>query len=107
MPRPEFLVTPGPLTPSAQAPEKFPFRRFLRRFTPMERARELYRRAQQPLNRSILENVLAEMRIEWSVSESDLARIPESGPVVVTSNHPLGCSTAPCWARCFRACAPT
>jgi len=90
MPRPEFLVTPGPLTPSAQAPEQFPFRRFLRRFTPMERARELYRRAQQPLNRSILENVLAEMRIEWSVSESDLARIPESGPVVVTSNHPFG-----------------
>ena len=90
MPRPEFLVAPGPLTPPAQVPDPFQFRRLLRRFTPTERARELYRRAQQPVNRSILENVLAEMRVEWIVSDSDLARIPENGPVVVTSNHPFG-----------------
>jgi len=57
---------------------------------PMERARELYRRAQQPVNRSILENVLAEMRIELVVRESDLACIPVNGAAVVTSNHPFG-----------------
>jgi len=90
MPRPEFLVTPGPLTPSAQVPDPFPFQRLLRRFTPMERARALYRRAQQPVNRSILENILAEMRIELVVRESDLARIPVNGAAVVTSNHPFG-----------------
>lgn len=56
----------------------------------MERVRELYRRAQQPVNRSILENVLSEMRIECQVANADLARIPLSGPVVVTSNHPFG-----------------
>jgi len=62
----------------------------MRRFMPLERVRQLYRHAQQPVNRSILENVLAEMRVEFSVSDSDLARIPENGPAVVTSNHPFG-----------------
>jgi putative hemolysin len=42
------------------------------------------------VNRSILENVLAEMRVEFAVSDADLARIPETGPAVVTSNHPFG-----------------
>lgn len=56
----------------------------------MERIRALYRRARQPINRSILENVLAEMRIEIKISASDLARIPANGPVVVTANHPFG-----------------
>ena len=90
MPRPEFLVARGPLTPPAQVPDPFPFQRLVRRFLPMERVRELYRRAQQPVTRSILENVLAEMRVEFVVSESDLARIPENGAAVVTSNHPFG-----------------
>jgi putative hemolysin len=56
----------------------------------LERLRALYRRAQQPLNRSILENVLAEMRIECAVSDADFARVPASGPTVVTANHPFG-----------------
>lgn len=57
---------------------------------PLERVQELYRRAQQPVNRSILENVLAEMRVDYRVTDSDLARIPVIGPVIVTANHPFG-----------------
>lgn len=90
MPSPEFFVAPGPLAQPPQVPDPFPFQRLVQRFRPMERARELYRRAQQPVNRSILENVLAEMRVKVMVRESDLARIPEHGPAVVTSNHPFG-----------------
>jgi putative hemolysin len=90
MPRPGLLVTPGPMTPPAQMPDPFPFRSLMQRLMPMERLRQLYRRVQQPVNRSILENVLAEMRVEWRISEADLARIPENGPAVVTSNHPFG-----------------
>jgi putative hemolysin len=90
MPRPEFFLAPGPLTPPPQVSDPFLFQRLVRRFLPMERARELYRRAQQPVNGSILENVLAQMRVEFVVRESDLAGIPENGPAVVTSNHPFG-----------------
>jgi putative hemolysin len=75
---------------SAQGPDLFPFGRLGRRTTPMDRIRELYRRAQQPVNRPILDNVLAEMRVHYHASQSDLARIPTAGPVVVTANHPFG-----------------
>jgi putative hemolysin len=71
-------------------PDLFPFRGLGARFLPIRRIRELYRRAQQPVNRSLLENVLAEMRVQYRVANSDLARIPVSGPVLVTANHPFG-----------------
>ncbi len=90
MPTSDLFVSPGHLSSPAHTPNPFPFQRFVRRFLPMERVRELYHRAQQPVNRSILENVLAEMRVEFVVSDDDLARIPENGPAVVTSNHPFG-----------------
>jgi putative hemolysin len=75
---------------STRGPDLFPFRGLFQHLLPIERIRDLYRRAQQPVNRSLLENVLTEMGVEYSVSDSDLARIPASGPVVVTSNHPFG-----------------
>ena len=56
----------------------------------MQRIRALYQRAQLPVNRSLLENLLSEMRVECRVADADLARIPARGPVVVTSNHPFG-----------------
>ena len=89
MPTSGLLAGPSPGS-SVQGPDLFPFRRSVQRLLPMERIRELYRRAQQPVNRSLLENVLAEMRVEYQVSPADLARIPGSGPVLVTANHPFG-----------------
>ena len=56
----------------------------------MRRVRELYNRAQQPVNRSLLENLLSEMQVSYRVAESDLARIPAQGPAIVVSNHPFG-----------------
>jgi len=90
MPDLGLLAAPGQPASPVQSPDLFPFQRIMRRFMPMERVRELYRRAQQPVSRSILENVLSEMRVECQVANADLARIPLSGPVVVTSNHPFG-----------------
>jgi putative hemolysin len=81
--------SPQPVSPEHN-PDRFPFRDLIRRFTPLSRLRDLYRRAQQPVNRSILENVLTEMKVECVISDADLQRIPTSGPVVVTANHPFG-----------------
>ncbi len=90
MPNSGLLVEQGQTASPGQSPDLFPFRRLVRRFTPMERIRELYCRAQQPVNRSILENVLSEMRVEYKVTDNDLARIPIKGPTIVTANHPFG-----------------
>jgi putative hemolysin len=90
MPTPDLLTSAVQLGSPGRIPDPFPFQRLVRRFMPLERLRELYRRAQQPVNRSILENVLVEMRVEFAVSDSDSARIPENGPAIVTSNHPFG-----------------
>ena len=88
MPNPGLLA--GQNSPPIQAPDLFPFRGLVEKFLPMNRIRELYQRAQQPVHRSLLENVLREMRVEYRVAESDVARIPSNGPVIVTSNHPFG-----------------
>jgi len=84
------LTAPQPAPPPVSSPELFPFQRLIQRLMPLERVRDLYRRAQRPTSRSILENVLSEMRVECRISGSDLARIPTTGPVVVTANHPFG-----------------
>jgi putative hemolysin len=89
MPNPVLLA--GPARPgTVHSPDLFPFRRLAQCFLPMARIRELYRRAQQPINRSLLENVLSEMQVEYRVEDSDLARIPSTGAVLVTANHPFG-----------------
>ena len=80
------------LEPSSQpnwAPPKTPFSLF-RRWSPIEQVRELYQRAQQPVNRSILENVLTRMQVKYQLTETDWARIPTNGPAIVTANHPFG-----------------
>ena len=73
-----------------QDPDLFPFRNLLKPLLPMERVRELYRRAQQPVNRPLLENLLNEMQVNYDVTPEDMARVPPGGPVLVTANHPLG-----------------
>src|ERR1041385_418236 len=88
MPNPGLLA--GQNSPPIQAPDLFPFRGLVEKFLPMNRIRELYQRAQQPINRSLLENVLTEMRVEYKVAESDIARIPVSGAAIVAANHPFG-----------------
>ncbi len=84
------LISSGLPNASPSGPHLFPFRGLLEHLLPLERVRELYRRAQQPVNRSLMENVLSEMEVEYKIADADLARVPAEGPVLVTANHPFG-----------------
>jgi len=60
------------------------------KFGPVGKVRDLYRRVQRAPQGFLLENLLAEMRIDLRVHSADCARISASGPVVVVANNPHG-----------------
>jgi len=60
------------------------------KLAPVDKVRDLYWRVQQSPDGFRLESLLAEMRVELRVDAADQDRIPASGPVVVTANHPYG-----------------
>ena len=55
----------------------------------MNPLREVYTRVQNG-GPGILERLMREMRIAVKVTGEDLARIPQSGAVLVVANHPFG-----------------
>jgi hypothetical protein len=77
-------------TPALVDLEAFSIPRMVRRFLPMQRVKDLYVRARYPEERPLLENLLREMRVEYQVSDDDLARVPRSGGAIVAANHPFG-----------------
>ncbi len=62
----------------------------MEKFLPLDQIQDLYERARHAENRSLLENVLIEMRVDSRLDESEISRIPATGPVLVVSNHPFG-----------------
>src|SRR5262249_8917391 len=48
-----------------------------------------------PRNRHFFESTLASVSIRCNCPEDELSRVPQSGPVVVVSNHPFGLAEAP------------
>lgn len=63
---------------------------FEARLLPVDRIQERYERVQQSNHGSWFEALLQEMQISFSAGETDLKRIPRSGPVLAVSNHPFG-----------------
>jgi putative hemolysin len=62
----------------------------LERFIGVDALRDLYSRAQLRGNESFFDGVLAELSVRVKVEDSELARIPVNGPVVICANHPFG-----------------
>jgi putative hemolysin len=64
----------------------------------------IYRRIRQrPTGQSsFVEQALAELGVELSVSAEDLARIPPRDPLVVVANHPFGAADGLCLAALVR-----
>jgi putative hemolysin len=60
------------------------------RFLPLQKMQQLYERIQQANPGSWFDGLLEVMQVSFCVAETDLKRIPSSGPVVVVSNHPFG-----------------
>jgi putative hemolysin len=64
---------------------------FLKRLLPLKRVRELRSRFDSlPRDTAAPDRVLNVLGLTYDVSASDLARVPEQGPLVVVANHPFG-----------------
>lgn len=90
MPNSDLLGWTGSAATPPQMPDFFALRKLAQRLMPMNRVRELYRRAQHPAERPLMENLLREMRVRCRITDADLTRIPSSGSLLVTANHPFG-----------------
>jgi putative hemolysin len=68
---------------------------FQRMLLPVEVDRAWASAAGQPDASQFFDRFLAELGVEYSCVESELARIPCTGPVVIVANHPFGMLEGP------------
>ncbi len=66
--------------------------RFLQKAMKLTALADIYRQTElrQRAYESFYTALLRVMRVTWSVSAIDLARIPKTGPCVIVANHPFG-----------------
>src|SRR5947207_11218389 len=56
----------------------------------LDKVRDVYEAARDGAGTNIFHRILENMNVACSVSDSDLARVPETGACVVVANHPFG-----------------
>src|SRR5271170_7941642 len=63
----------------------------LERLFLLDRLEEVYRQIRaNPCSLQFFQRVLQVLNVRTLVTDSDLARVPTEGPVVVVANHPFG-----------------
>lgn len=83
---------PTPFTDPLRRKIFAPFQSLIERWLMFHQLNELYSEimAAGEGDARFFEKVLGALNVRYRVLESDLARIPKDGPVIVTSNHPFG-----------------
>ncbi len=66
------------------------FARFLMRLLRFDQLNTLYDKIHQLTDFEFIEVLINELKIKLIFDENELRRIPVAGPVIITSNHPLG-----------------
>jgi putative hemolysin len=70
--------------------ELFANKNVMEKLLPLAQIEDMYSRAREAPSSCVLEGVLAEMRVDSRIDDSELSRIPTTGAVLVVSNHPFG-----------------
>jgi putative hemolysin len=73
----------------------YPFGKVAEKLLSLDRLDSIYTESLPSSGESFFENLLRRLGIRCDYADQELARIPESGPVVVVSNHPFGLAEAP------------
>jgi putative hemolysin len=89
------IKTPGPRTEFWNSLQlgtslQTPLNPILEKLFCLEEVRGLYRSALEKDGADFFDQVLGALNVSCKVSETDLQRIPASGPLVAVANHPFG-----------------
>ena len=84
------MATSHILEPKLMSRMPVPVQGAVRRLLRLEPLGQLYDGARDLPSRSFVEHMLADLGVQYRIQDSDLGRIPATGPAIIAANHPFG-----------------